>query len=232
VEVSEPHEFPRFLSVRCARPRGTLCDERAAAGNPQYLWNTTAITQSIYVKFGGAYSVTVTNINNCSVVSNPVTITVNSLPAPPVITKVGNVLTSTTAIAYQWYLNGTLSPGAISQALTITQDGNYQVEITDANGCKNRSTVMNVTGVGFNDIANAYDVKLFPNPNTGIFTLQFTDAVTREIQITDVTGRIVFANTEVTGTKQFNLPETASGIYFLQIMQQGQVRNLKFTIVK
>jgi hypothetical protein len=48
------------------------------------------------------------------------------LPATPVITQSGNLLSTTGGFAsYQWFLNGNPISGATSSSHNATQDGNY-----------------------------------------------------------------------------------------------------------
>jgi hypothetical protein len=203
----------------------------AAVGHPGYSWNTNATTQSIYVKFVGNYSVTVTSVNNCSAVSAPVAITVNSLPAVPSITRSGDTLTSSPAVSYQWYGNNGIISGATDQHLDITQAGTYYVEITDANGCKNRSADFNAVTVGLQLIEEATGIKLFPNPSTGSFIIEFADKQSHYVEITDAIGQIIMAETQI----MHGVPtvmDAAVGIYFVRIKQAKAITSLKLNMVK
>ncbi len=106
-----------------------------AAGG--YLWSNGATTQSITVITAGNYSVIINNGSCSSAPSNPVTVTVNPLPATPTITASGPLsfceggsvqLTSTAAGGYLW------SNGATTQSITVTTAGNYSV-ITNNGSC-------------------------------------------------------------------------------------------------
>ncbi len=56
-------------------------------------------------------------------------------PIIPVITLVGGSLMSTSAMNYQWFLDGAPISGASQQSYTPTVAGMYTVRTTDANGC-------------------------------------------------------------------------------------------------
>src|SRR6185436_11862212 len=64
-------------------------------------------------------------LNECGQSTGTKTIIVHALPAAPVITQNYDTLTSTPANGYQWYLDGSIIPGATSQILVITQVGMY-----------------------------------------------------------------------------------------------------------
>jgi hypothetical protein len=111
-----------------------------------YVWSNGLSTQSIVVSNTGTYFVTIYDSNNCSSVSSAVNVTVNNNPTP-VVTPASNVtacigdtivLTSSSAVSYLW------SNSESSQAVNITQNGNYSVTVTDNNGCSGSSSAVNV----------------------------------------------------------------------------------------
>jgi gliding motility-associated-like protein len=116
-------------------------------------------TDTIFVaSLAGTYSVRVTGIA-CTVVSAPFEIQVFPNPVQPEVS--GNnfvcagdtgLLSSTLAATYQWIRNGSQIAGATNPILAITQGGNYQVRISDANGCTSVSNIFNVQSVGANPI--------------------------------------------------------------------------------
>ena len=76
---------------------------------------------------------------------------------------------------------------------------------------------------------------IYPNPNTGSFTLSSTvlDASKCSIEIRDILGKLVYANTLQTGVSNFkteiNLDENiASGVYFLHLKTEGGEENIRF----
>lgn len=102
-----------------------------------YIWSNGNSTQQITVTTAGNYAVTISNTGGCNATSQPISITVNSLPQP-IITANGSLsfcnggnvqLNVTGATSYVW------SNGATTSSITATQSGNYLVTATDANGC-------------------------------------------------------------------------------------------------
>jgi hypothetical protein len=110
-----------------------------------YVWsnNGTPIpgqTSSTYTAgFAGNYTVTVTN-GTCVSTSNPIAVTVNSLPSAPITAGgvttfcdgASVVLTSTGASAYTWQKAGVDIVGQTSSSYTATTSGSYTV--TTSNG--------------------------------------------------------------------------------------------------
>ncbi len=134
----------------------TVLSSSAASGN-QWVLNGSNVAgatgQTLVVKSGGSYTVSVTNANGCSSVSSATTVVVNSLPATPTIsnnrpltfcTGDSTVLSSSAATGNQWVLNGSNVVGATGQTLVVKTSGSYSVINTNANGCSATSTVTTV----------------------------------------------------------------------------------------
>lgn len=202
----------------------------AAPGHPTYQWSNNATGQSVYVKFVGTYIVTVTSVNNCSVASAPVAITVNALPTTPIITRAGDTLTTSTAVSYQWYFNNTPISGATNQAYTLAQNGTYFVEITDANGCKNKSQDFNAVNVDVIPIEEAGNIKLYPNPSTGNFVIEFSSFAQREIEIKNAIGQLIFFEKSTAQKVAVSL-QASTGVYFVRIKQNGRITTLKTNLL-
>jgi len=201
------------------------------ATSQSYLWSTTATTQGITATATGSYEVTVTSANNCTAVSQPVTVIVNALPAP-VITQSVYTLISSPASSYQWYLNDTLLVGDTSQQFDFVQNGQYQVAVTDSNGCKNISGVFTVYGVGIKEIDDAAGVKIFPNPNSGSFIVEFADPANKKIEIKDVTGRVVLPRTLVNKQQPVFMRDEAPGVYFLRVIENNKAKTFKVMVIQ
>jgi len=134
--VSGPTRFCQGGSVSLTSSNGS-----------SYVWSTGATTLSISPTTAGSYTVEVTDANGCKKTSTATVVSVNSLPTSTIIAggattfcQGGSVtLTSSNGDSYLW------SNGATSASISPTASGNYSVEVTDANGCKNTSAITNVT---------------------------------------------------------------------------------------
>ena len=60
----------------------------------------------------------------------------DQLEGPPVITRNGFTLSTSTYNAYQWYLDSVPITGATGQSYTVTDSGVYSVQVTLSCGCK------------------------------------------------------------------------------------------------
>jgi hypothetical protein len=90
-------------------------------------------------------------------------IIVHKLPPKPFIIQNSNVLYTSAASYYQWYLNNTLITNAAGISYMPLVSGSYTVKITDTFGCSNISDPYNFAlGIGTNKLESA--VLISPNP--------------------------------------------------------------------
>ncbi len=237
--TTNPLPQPAILSIGatsfCPGTTDTLTCTIAAVS---YLWNTGATTQSIAVDTTGLFFVVATDTNGCVGTSTIQNILVFTPPASPVITHVGNNLTTDSAnYTYQWFINSLAIAGDTTHTITPTTNGCYSVMETDSNGCTATSTAFCLsTGIG-ELIANEV-FQIYPNPSKGTFTitdLNFTNSAFR-IKIINTLGQIILEDNSIlaTGnfTKEINLSQEPSGIYFMEIIAGGKIFNRKLVLAR
>ena len=89
---------------------------------------------------------------------------------------------------------------------------------------------------GISQITDGVDLRIFPNPNQGAFTLALSSStrITGTMSVLDQLGRVLYTQTiDVTGTKQIplNLSNISAGAYILMI-NTGDSRSMKQFIVR
>ena len=227
----------------------TFCDgdtvTLSSTTGDSYTWSNNATTQSIKVTTSGTYSVNVTNANACNGVgtSNSIVVTVTPQPAAGFTSAVQGAPysiaftnTSTDAATYNWSFGDNQTSTSASPVHTYNQNGVYTVTLTATNGnCTDVFTAqVTVVGVSVDEVPNTINnIRLFPNPNNGVATLEIGASENADvvISIADVTGRTISSfNTEVnngTNLVAINTGEFAGGIYFVSVrngMQNNVVR--------
>jgi hypothetical protein len=141
----------------------------------------------------------------------------------PVISVNGNILTSTSAVSYQWYKNGNIIPGATNQSFTYIFYGSYTVKTTDVHGCISISEPVLFTSTTNEDNASSL-ISIFPNPNAGtiLLTIDHLNGAEIKIEITDALGRQVYFLheediVENNYRREIILPGAVAGMYCLQV---------------
>jgi hypothetical protein len=171
---------------------------------------------NIVAKTSGLYTLKVKDLNRCEQKADT-TITVNALPAKPLITKELNELVSSASNGNQWLLNKLLIPNATSKRITISQIGNYQVFVTDLNGCKSDTSSPFV----YSSVAQIIDVEnlinLYPIPANQNFSLSSTYPIT-ELVINDWSGKVVLNKTIENSNEIINVANLASGVYAVKLL--------------
>lgn len=156
--------------------------------------------------------------------------------AAPVITQAGNILTSSSAVGNQWYLNGTAIPGATGQTYTATSSGIYKT-VLGGTGCALSSNEINVSITGVVDL-NGSGIALIasPNPNKGQFLLQFEVKGKDDLVVSLINsiGQEVYQSRTpgFTGkfSQQINTGQTSSGMYILKIQHNKKIYVKKILI--
>ncbi len=190
-----------------------------------YFWDNGVINGQAFTPVStNIYTVLGIDANGCSNTAS-VTVTVNAYPAMPSISQSGNILTSTPASTYQWYLNGTMITGATLQDYIVTQSGVYTVVIGNTAGCEMESEPYSVIFTDIIDPSAANNMAVYPNPYNDYTTIKMELTVSSKvkIEVVNVLGEIVavLIDKELQqGEYQFNFGAKqfgySSGIYFIK----------------
>ncbi|MDP5172084.1 MAG: T9SS type A sorting domain-containing protein [Bacteroidia bacterium] len=241
VMIDEPSAISLNTSAVNARCFGDATGRVSATafggtGTLSYAWDNGATTSSLQNLVAGSYAVVVTDANGCV---NSATVTVTE-PAELTLqlSSNGNLATSPpyNGFATANYSGGTdpvtfswAGPGGFTGTNNIIfglNGGTYVVTATDGNGCVTVDSVV-VTGEVVNAIADELSagistMKIFPNPNNGVFavSLELDRAENVKVEIVNINGQVVQTISErnaIVVDHKFNLSNMASGIYFVQV---------------
>lgn len=177
----------------------------------------------------GNYAVVITD-GSCSDTSSCVNIIICSALDLSVALGPDQLTANLAGATYQWLdCDNAFDPipGETNQVLFPPSPGNYAVIITD-NGCTDTSACIWFDFGGINE--NLSDqISVYPNPTTGDMMITFEKSISQAtIQITDISGRIVFQQTNFTGTNlSIDLTDQPVGIYVLEVMNENSYERLK-----
>ena len=167
-------------------------------------------------------------------------INVYPYPLPQGILQSGDTLFAIAgAASYQWYFNSDSIIGATNYFYVATQSGNYNVVVTDTNGCEVEAVINNVIASSQFPVTSS-QLAIFPNPVTDEFTIQsrwlsglqgtpdsYRDETAIEIYVYNMLGKKMNVAADwKRGTVNCEL--IPSGLYYLEITSDKEIYRMKF----
>lgn len=198
-------------------------DVNVIGGTPNYsyLWSNGTILDTLTGVGAGIYTVVVTDANNCI---DSATITISqpdSLTATAIITSnyngmniscfnasdgAANVIVTggTTLYNYQW------SNGANTQSISLLDTGIYTIIVTDANGCKDTSSVQLTQPDSL--VINALITSNFNGQHISCFGV-----ADGSVSTTTIGGTQAYSYLWSNGSNQSNLNNISAGVYLVTV---------------
>ncbi|MEI8203632.1 MAG: T9SS type A sorting domain-containing protein [Bacteroidota bacterium] len=191
--------------------------------NPNICIGDTFYVGIHYYTTTGSYTDTIVTALGCDsiVLTNLV---VSPFPSAPVITQVGNVLSSNAPAGNQWYNQFGIIVGATNQTYTATVDGDYY-DIVTLNGCVSDTSnirhvmifIIHVVNTGIEENENIDGINIYPNPVLDELIIEAKGNKKKiEFEIMNSIGQIVFKGSfverTVVQTKNF-----AQGMYMIKL---------------
>ncbi len=195
----------------------TICDGTTLTGPSgwgSYLWSTGSTARTINITNSGTYWLQFST--QCDTVIDTVSVIINVAIAPVIISDgptsicYGDnvVLLSDSAAGYAW------STSETSQSITVTTEGNYEVTITDSNGC-NASASEYIT------------VFSLPNANGGE---DDTICLSNNVTLT-ASGGSGFAWSTGDSTSSITITPTFTSTYFVTVTDSNNCSSIDSVIV-
>ncbi|REJ81962.1 MAG: T9SS C-terminal target domain-containing protein [Bacteroidetes bacterium] len=233
VNINLPSCASLMLNVSGTNESSPLASDGTATANVSggtgpytYSWSNFATTQSISGLSPGLYSVTVTDANGCVKTGtyavlmgncNNLSVTVTGTHATSFTSNNGSATASVTGgtppYSYQW------NNGATTASATGLDVGAYIVMVTDNTGNCIQWGYFTVGIAGTTSVKNAASldaVKVYPNPNSGIFTVSCKEDKAA-IEIFDVSGALVHSQELNLNENRIDMRGSANGMYFYHV---------------
>lgn len=224
-------------------------------------WGSSAFTNNDKIRL--VYIASGPCLSKPADTSAPVTITVQSAIVPSVTINAvpgttapentllmftANPVNGGAAPEYQWLKNGAEIPGAISDVLPQYTTADLAtgdiicVRIRSSLSCAEPDTASSceqpievTTGIG--KIAGSGQLKLFPNPNDGYFTLKGFINFNKElkIDIINALGQTIYTGGAIPVNKELNTSislgsDIANGVYLLRLSTEHGTEMIRFTL--
>jgi len=164
-------------------------------------------------------------------------VNVNPIPSTPTISAIGSTLFSNAISGNQWYLNGTLIPGAIEQVYEATETGEYFVIVT-LDGCSSAPSNTILFVITFVETQLSENIQISPVPNNGSFKLLFSwlNNGPVVIEVYNNSGIVVYQSTvqSVSGINKeyIDLDTAASGVYYVVVKDKKHQLIRRFILKK
>lgn len=204
----------------------------------KFSWSNSSTSQSLSNLMTGVYTVTVTDSNSCTAttsgtVTQPDSITINgtvtnatSFGASDGAIVLG-VSGGTASYSYSWNSGS----GANNSGLTA---GSYCVTVTDAHSCTSSDCFTVTQPNGINEIGLTKTFIAYTSGDKLIVNSDLAMAQTCNVQIHDITGRLVFgSNPEWVSQIEMQIPLNgiSSGCYIVTIAAEQAAVSQKIIII-
>lgn len=222
--------FPNPSNINIVSSTSSLCSGQSttltANGAITFTWNNTT-TNSLNVvspTVTTSYSVSGTNVNNCS---NTATITVNVFPNTPTLYLISSpfiicsgqsaTLTANGASTYSW-ANAAAANSVVIVSPNISST--YSVLGFDTNGCTQTASVIVTVNdcTSSNELTKESRLLIYPNPAQNEITVQVNGFSYNSVQIINSVGQIIrtIKLDDQTSTT-IDLENLQNGFYFIEL---------------
>lgn len=134
--------------------------------------------------------------------------------APPIITiNIDTLSTLATYQSYQWLLGGEIIAGATQRSYKVLENGNYQVIVSNDQGCVDTSEVYEVTNVNIKEPGYISGrIYIYPNPANEAVFVQAPAPV--KLSLSSLNGTVLKQEIEANALSMDELP---AGMYLLRV---------------
>ncbi len=201
--------------------------------NPTIVYNTA-----------GTYEVQliVTNNFGSDTIITSMYVTVKAVPnAQFTYTSQGNLVkftnTSTGGNTYLWNFGDGMTSTELNPNHSYSKAGVYTVTLTETNECGSFTFTQTVdVKVSVNEIAFIESIRIYPNPNKGVFSINIRSKqkAAIELKVVDIIGREILNSqlviNEGNNIKEIKLNEITAGQYFVVIKSNTKIAVEKIII--
>ena len=165
-----------------------------------------------------SYSIT----NTCGTGSAILTLTIDPLPAKPLITEKQSILYATPGyVSYQWATGGSSSPGAVVDTYLVLVSGDYTVTVSNQYGCATVADSFLASG------CDGQPILIFPDPAANLVHINWCKPVTARLLCMDGKNMKTIYN-----TNEVDLTGLPDAMYILTLYDENNHKLISKKIVK
>lgn len=198
--------------------------------NPTYVYNITTTT-SFNIELIATYP------GACSDTANKL-ITVSESPICDFsydelgLLKTKFIPTNTTYSKYEWFFGEGGTSTDVTPSYQYLYSGNFYVTMKATNNagcdCEVTKRIGATTSVNSLDAMNG--IKIYPNPNTGLFNISNDAQKEMSVEIYNTIGELIYSGNSTEGLLTIDLTDKSSGIYQVKIIIDGLHYQMKLNI--
>ena len=170
-------------------------------------------------------------------------ITINPKPASPTLSW-SNAEAKLTAVSASagtlaWLNGANVINNVTATTYQPTASGSYSVRVTDAKGCAEVSTSLQITILSSEDPLNSSGIRLFPNPSDGLYNValtRFGNEKEATLNVIGLDGQNLHSQTMKRQNDslkaEVDVRKLPAGIYFLQVLVGQETTGIKISIAK
>ncbi len=187
----------------------TITDE--GCGN--YILNGQTYTSS------GNYTQNLLNVEGCdSIIS--LALTIYQTPVVSITFNGVSLETSPGYLNYDWEYNNNAINWVDSNVCTPFNTGNYEVVVTDSNGCTGSASLF-FNFINVENIAHSASLFIYPNPSKDYVTIEFDDSQEKEIQLFDGSGKLVYQKLSTLKQERITTDNLTNGFYMIKVTHRN-----------
>jgi subtilisin-like proprotein convertase family protein len=242
VDVTDSLAFTVSADTTICEGQTVTLTAVVTVGGGSYFYSWTPggdTTASISVAPSGTTTYTVNITDNCgNSGTGSVTVTVIPLPvasftylpaSPEAGMAVDFTSTSTGATTYAWDFGGLGTSTIANPSFTFPTAGSVDVTLIVSNSCGSDTSTQSISIlVGGSEPLAAGSAVVYPNPNTGSFSLGLSG-----LRVTNMVGQIIWTGQASVQGREMTMPislNAPSGVYLLEVRSGDDVARFNVTV--
>lgn len=183
------------------------------SGGQYFRWNTGSTDSILVIDQGGDFWVSY-YVEGCNVLHlDTFHITEGDMAEPTIQVNGFELRTALAYSTYQWLFNGAVINGANSRDYIVEENGDYQVIVSNPDGCVDTSDIYTVENVGIRGLTKAEEIKVYPNPTYDGMVTVITKRASINLELLSPIGKRM----RTSNSKSISLKGMNSGIYLLMV---------------